>query len=249
MSDSGIIVGINAVKTRLRIDDGLRRLSMREGKLSKRLAELEALARDRGCPVIRVPAAELDRISDLPHQGVALEVDPIKPLVEDALNSLLDEATGPVLLLVLDEVKDPRNLGACLRSAATMGVDAVIVPKDNSAPLSSAAIKASSGGASLVPLVQVVNLARCLESLKARNIWIVGTRLDAELALEEVDLVGDIAIVLGAEDRGLRRNTVRHCDFLARIPMVSPDLGFNVSVAAGICLYEARRQRRQRAPD
>lgn len=241
--DSQVIFGINPVRTRLRLGEGLRQLSMREGKLSRRLVEVEELARERGCPVVRVPEAHLDRLTGVPHQGVALEVDALRPLSEDGLNAILDGADEPVLLLVLDEVKDPRNLGACLRSAVALGVDAVIVPKDNSAPLSAAAIKASSGGAALVPVVEVVNLARCLGSLQARNVWIVGTLLDGERSIQEVDLTGNIAIVLGAEDKGLRRNTIRHCDFLARIPMAGHEPGLNVSVATGICLYEAMRQR------
>ena len=138
---------------------------------------------------------------------------------------------------------DPGNLGACLRSAATMGVEAVIAPKNASAPINADAIKRSSGGAGQVPYLQVVNLARCMEQLKSAGVWILGTVLDAEQAISDIDLGDHIAIVMGSEGKGLRENTRKHCDFLARIPMVNDALGFNVSVATGICLYEVNRQR------
>jgi 23S rRNA (guanosine2251-2'-O)-methyltransferase len=164
-------------------------------------------------------------------------------LGEKQLDEVLEADNGPLLLLILDGVTDPRNFGACLRSAATLGAHAVIVPRDNSAPLNAAAAKTASGGASVVPVIAVVNLARCMEQLKARGIWIVGTLLDAPQALGQVDLTGDIALVMGSEERGMRDRTKKACDYLASIPMPYAALGFNVSVATGICLYEAVRQR------
>ena len=211
--------------------------------MSHRLAEIEKLARDTGCPIAHRSEAELDKMTQLTHQGVALVVAATAARSEAYLDKLLEDSNNKLLFLVLDGVTDPRNLGACIRSAATLGVDAVIVPKDKSAPLNDAAIKTASGGAAIVPFVQVTNLARTLTRLKKYNVWIVGTLLDAAETIDNVDLTGNIAVVLGAEDKGLRKNTIDHCDFLASIPMVSGELGFNVSVAAGICLYEASRQR------
>lgn len=244
---SETIFGINSVTTRLRRGNGLHKLMLRDGELSHRLKTVEQLARDRGCPIERVAEADLDRMTSVAHQGVALAVEAGSFVPEQSLDAIVLNASGDLLLMVLDGITDPRNLGACLRSAATLGVDAVIVPKDNSAPLTPAALKTASGGASMVPVVQVVNLSRCLDRLRKANVWVVGTLLDADQRLQDCDLTGNIAIILGAEDKGLRKNTVKHCDFLARIPMFNADLGFNVSVAAGIALYEARRQRDHRS--
>lgn len=244
------IYGINAVTVRLAGGKtGVHRLRLREGAASGRLEVLVARAKELGLPVTRMPSAELDAMTDIAHQGVALDVDPPGVHGEGLLDDLLAAPAGDLLFLILDGVTDPRNLGACLRSAASMGVHAVIVPKDNSAGLTPAAIKTASGGASIVPLVEVTNLARCLEKLQKANVWVVGTLLEAATTLAEVPLTGHIALVMGAEEKGLRRNTARHCDFLARIPMANAMLGFNVSVAAGICLYEARRQRDAKGPD
>ncbi|HKI75470.1 MAG TPA: 23S rRNA (guanosine(2251)-2'-O)-methyltransferase RlmB [Pseudomonadales bacterium] len=247
MRSNEVVFGINAVATRLKRGDGLVELLVREGKLSARLEEMVQLARDKSCRVSRRSLEELDRMTALSHQGVALTVAATDMKSESFLNTVLEGvSSGKLLILILDGVTDPRNLGACLRSAATLGVDAVIVPKNNSAPLNEAAIKTASGGAAVVPLVQVTNLSRGIEKLKKHNVWIVGTLLDAETPIDRVDLSGNIAIVMGSEDKGLRRNTVDHCDLLARIPMVNTELGFNVSVAAGVCLYEAHRQRTAR---
>ena len=170
---------------------------------------------------------------------------PPKVKHENYLYELLSKQDENHLLLVLDGVTDPRNLGACLRSAATLGVNAVIVPKDNSAPLNDAAMKTASGGASHVPLIQVVNLSRCLKKLKDEGVWIVGTLLDSSQSISDIDLKGNIAIVMGSEEKGLRQKTLKNCDFLATIPMQTESFGFNVSVATGICLYEVQRQRRE----
>lgn len=244
MSDNIIIFGINSVTTRLRRDtDGVERLMLRKGKLTHRLREIESLAREHGIRVEKVDEVVFDNIEPgSAHQGVALEVT--RPsVVTISLDEILAHKSHPLLFLVLDGITDPRNLGACVRSAATMGADAVIVPKDKSASMTPVAVKTASGGAAVVPVIAVVNLSRCLENLKRHNVWIVGTLLDAEQSLADVDLTGHIAIVLGSEDKGLRQNTIQHCDHLAGIPMVNGELGFNVSVAAGISLYEVHRQR------
>lgn len=239
-----IIYGINAVMSRLRRGDGLAKLVVREGASSRRVEELMQLASQIDCPVERCPADWFAGASSIAHQGVGLIVKAGEMKSEAFLDRLIGEAAGKLMFLVLDGVTDPRNLGACIRSAATLGIDAIIVPRDNSAPLNSAAVKTASGGAAAIPVVQVVNLSRCLDKLKKANVWVVGTMLDAPALIDEVDLTGNVALVMGAEGKGLRRNTAAHCDLLARIPMVNGEFGFNVSVAAGICLYEAWRQRK-----
>ncbi len=239
------IFGINSVSARLALGAaGIRRIWIREGRLSGRLEALLREADSLSIAIERVTVEALDKMTSVTHQGVALEAETLASRDEKWLIRQVTDQGDDVLLLVLDGVTDPRNLGACLRSAASMGVMAVVLPKDNSAPVNEAAIKTAAGGASIVPLVSVTNLARCLAGLKKAGIWIVGTLLEAEARLDETPLTGSVAIVMGSEGRGLRQNTIKQCDFLARIPMVNEALGFNVSVATGICLYEADRQRR-----
>ncbi|MDA0976998.1 MAG: 23S rRNA (guanosine(2251)-2'-O)-methyltransferase RlmB [Proteobacteria bacterium] len=235
------IVGIHAVEQALRAGTG-RRLLLRKGQLNDRLAMLENLARELGCPVERIAPDQLPAVGELADQGVALDVAMPGAGTERELEALLETAVEPLFLL-LDGITDPRNLGACLRSAAGFGVTGVILPKDRSAPINEAAIKTASGGASLVRTFQVVNLSRTMEKLKQAGVWIVGTVLEDSQPLQAIDLKGPVAIVLGAEDAGLRQNTRKHCDFLARIPMPLQGLSLNVSVATGICLYEVSRQR------
>ncbi len=221
------------------------RLYLRQGNDSGRLATIARLANTLGCPVERVSADELSLLcsGEKSHQGAVLDIA-VESILQVKLEELLGATEHKKLFLLLDGVTDPGNLGACLRSAATLGVDAVIAPKNASAPLNGDAIKRSSGGASVVPYIQVVNLARCMEQLKSAGVWIVGTTLEADQSIADIDLNGDIAVVMGSEGKGLREKTIRNCDFLATIPMIHTGLGFNVSVATGICLYEAQRQRR-----
>jgi 23S rRNA (guanosine2251-2'-O)-methyltransferase len=160
------------------------------------------------------------------------------------LDELLDRSEAPPLLLVLDGVTDPHNLGACLRTADAAGALAVIVPKDKSATLNATARKVACGAAEVVPLVAVTNLARTLEKLQKRGVWIVGTAGEASQELYSQDLSGPIALVMGAEGKGMRRLTREHCDYLVRLPMAGSVSSLNVSVATGVCLFEALRQRR-----
>jgi len=164
-------------------------------------------------------------------------------LAEADLWSLLDSLVGPPFLLVLDQVQDPHNLGACLRTADGAGVHAVIAPRDRSVGLTHVVRTVACGAAEKVPFVQVTNLVRTLEELKARGIWTVGTAGEATRSLYETDLTGPLALVMGAEGTGLRRLTRERCDFLVAFPMAGTVPSLNVSVAAGICLYEAVRQR------
>jgi len=249
------IFGINAVTARLELGKAeIEKILIKKGELSSRLNDLLLLAEQTGCFIERVSDEALDEMTSITHQGVGLLLHSPKAKNEHYLYELLKQEKvkqekvkqkkEPLLLLVLDGVTDPRNLGACLRSAATLGVHAVIVPKDNSAPLNDAAMKTASGGASYIPLIQVVNLARCLGQLKKAGVWIVGTLLEDSQNITDVDLKGPIAIVMGSEEKGMRHKTTQCCDFLVNIPMQNENFGFNVSVATGICLYEVQRQRR-----
>ncbi len=161
---------------------------------------------------------------------------------EDELLPIVGAAASP-LLLVLDQVQDPHNLGACLRTADAAGCCAVVAPKDRSAPLNETVRRVACGGAESVPYIQVTNLARSMRALKEVGVWFVGTADGGEQSLYDIDLKGGIAIVMGAEGDGLRRLTAEGCDFLARIPMAGAVECLNVSVAAGVCLFEAVRQR------
>lgn len=237
------LFGINSVLGRLQSAKGVRRLLLRDGEMSKRLEEAHELARVHGVKIDRLTSAEFDDMTSVNHQGLGLEVDSLSVMDESALYGLLADPKPDLLFLILDGVTDPRNLGACLRSAATLGADAVIQPKDRSASLNDAAIKTASGAAAAVPVIEVVNLARIMEELKQHGVWLVGTTLDATQSLDKIDMTGPIAIVMGSEDRGIRARTAKTCDHLATIPMRVTDYGFNVSVATGICLYEVSRQR------
>ncbi len=210
----------------------------------KRMAGIVSLAAAAGISVQSVDKRELETmVPDGRHQGVVAKIVAPKVYSEAGLDALLDKLDAPPFLLILDGVTDPHNLGACLRSADAAGVQAVIAPKDRAASLTPTAIKVSSGAAQTVPFVQVTNLARCLRELKARGIWLVGLDGYAEQTLYQTDLKGPLAIVMGAEGQGLRRLSKEHCDFLVNIPMLGSVESLNVSVATGVCLFEALRQR------
>ena len=178
------------------------------------------------------------------HQGVIALCQWRDTTKDEAfLIRLLDELPHPPLLLVLDEITDPHNLGACLRTADAAGVDAVIVPRDNSAPMNLTVRKVASGAAEKVNLVAVTNLSRTLAALQQRGIWMYGTAGEAEQTLYQADLTGPVALVMGSEGKGMRRLTREHCDYLLSIPMAGAVSSLNVSVAAGVCLFEAVRQR------
>ena len=235
------IFGIHAVRQALIAGEG-RSLTVRPGKLNPRLQEVVDLAKQQG---VKLSVGDV-RHEALADQGVALLVKPPQVRSEALLDDLII-ADSP-LFLMLDGVTDPRNLGACLRSAASFGVSAVVAPKDRSAPLNEAAVKTASGAASLVPYIQVTNLGRTLEHLKKAGLWVVGTVLaDDSQPLPEMDLTGPLALVMGAEGTGIRAGIRKKCDFLAEIPAPLPDLSLNVAVATGICLYEVNQQRCRRS--
>ena len=246
---SPVAYGLHTVRVLLtRTPARVRRVLLVGGKDAGRLAEIRTIAARSGIQVTTVDEATLDKLAEGGrHQGVLAEVaarpgDPETQL-EEALEAIGDK---PPLLLVLDGVTDPHNLGACLRSADAAGVAAVIVPRDRAAGLTPVVRKVAAGAAETVPLVQVVNLARTLRELKERGVWLVGTSGDAARTLYDVDLSGPTALVLGSEGEGMRRLTREACDELVAIPMAGAVESLNVSVAAGVALFEAVRQRRGR---
>ncbi|EED35670.1 RNA methyltransferase, TrmH family, group 3 [Luminiphilus syltensis NOR5-1B] len=240
------IFGLHAVESALKHrPEALLRVMLQKGRDDKRMRELETLARNQGVTIERRPRTELDRLVDGRHQGVVAEIEQGAdgpPLDEAGLMQRVAETSTP-LLLVLDGVTDPHNLGACLRSADAAGVTAVIVPKNNSADLTPAVRKVACGAAEAVPFVRVTNLVRTLAALQAEGVWVVGTTGDAEQSLYAQDFAGPIALVMGAEGQGMRRLTQEQCDFLVYLPMAGEVSSLNVSVATGVCLFEAVRQR------
>jgi 23S rRNA (guanosine2251-2'-O)-methyltransferase len=238
------VFGIHAVKTVLKYDtDRVQRLLVLKGREDKRITEL--LNDLTGIQVVRKDRRELDELAEGGvHQGIIAEVKPIEAKDERFLDQLLDGLEEAPFLLVLDGVTDPHNLGACIRTADAAGVHAVIAPKDKSAPLTSVAAKVACGAAEVVPYVQVTNLSRTLQDLQQRGIWVTGTAGEAEQMVYEANLKGPMALVMGAEGKGMRRLTREHCDFLIKIPMAGEVSSLNVSVATGVCLFEAVRQRR-----
>lgn len=240
------IYGLHAVSAVLQsVPQQVSALWLLDSRHDERLNRVLTLAEHAGVVVTRLARAELDALApDTRHQGVIAEIQALPQPDEHGLETFLAGLSDPVFLLVLDGVQDPHNLGACLRSANAAGVHAVIAPKDRASGLTPVARKAASGAAEATPLFQVTNLARTLRMLKEQNIWLVALAGEAEQSIYELDLKGPLALVLGAEGGGLRRLTKEHCDFLARIPMAGAVESLNVSVATGIALFEAVRQRR-----
>lgn len=243
---SEVAFGIHAINSLLRRSpDRILSLSIQVDRNDKRIQELVSLAQNQGVALARAPKAELDELTTERHQGVVAVIERIETtalLSERDLPSFLGAIACP-LVLVLDGVTDPHNLGACLRSADAAGVHAVVVPKDNSAELNATARKVASGAADVVPLVSVTNLARTLKALKDAGLWVIGTTGDADVLVYEQDLGLPAAIVMGAEGAGMRRLTTEACDFLVKLPMLGAVSSLNVSVATGIILFEAVRQR------
>lgn len=237
------IYGFHAVTSRVRQNPkGVTEIYFDQGRQDPRARELLKLAESQGVRVVLVDRARLDRIAGHDkHQGVVAGVDALTTYHD--VDDVLEQLTEPPLLLVLDGVQDPHNLGACLRVADAMGAHAVIVPKDRAVGLNATVRKVACGAAETVPFVMVTNLARTLRELKEQDVWVVGADGDADTELPAAKLEGPMALVLGAEGEGLRRLTKETCDQLVRIPMFGTVESLNVSVASGICLYEARRQR------
>ncbi|APO93485.1 23S rRNA (guanosine(2251)-2'-O)-methyltransferase RlmB [Xanthomonas vesicatoria] len=239
------IVGVNAVASSVENDaDNVREVLIEAGSKNPRLTEIEEQARRKGIDVRRVNTQALDGVGgQVRHQGVAARYAAARLWAENELEGLVDAAQGRALVLVLDGVQDPHNLGACLRSAAAAGVTAVVIPKDKSATVNATVRKTSAGAADRIPVVAVTNLARCLRDLQKQGVWLYGLAGEAEASLYSVDLRGNVGLVLGGESDGLRRLTREHCDGLVKIPMPGDIESLNVSVATGVTLFEAVRQR------
>ncbi|MBC09615.1 MAG: 23S rRNA (guanosine(2251)-2'-O)-methyltransferase RlmB [Gammaproteobacteria bacterium] len=236
-----VISGVHAVAKALESGFGLE-LFISNRRISSRLKWLIALADRKKCSVT---VGELpDESSENNSQGVALEIIKPRYLNEKVLNAATSTEIESFVFLVLDGITDPRNFGACLRSAASYGVNGVIIPKDKAAPLNEAAIKASSGTAFFMPIYEVVNLARCIKNLKKKNIWVFGTDSQAVNTIGQEALSGKLALVMGSEGKGIRENVKAHCDVMLRVPVKNAEFTLNVSVATGICLSEIYRQQR-----
>lgn len=209
-----------------------------------RFQQLLELAEASAIHLQRVSGEELERLAgNARHQGVVLQIRPAEARNERFLEELLTALDTPPFLLILDGVTDPHNLGACLRSADAAGVHAVIAPRDKACGLTPVVRKVASGAAGMVPFIQVTNLARSMRLLRETGVFLVGAAGEAEAPLYATDLRGSLGIVMGAEGKGMRRLTREHCDQLVHIPMAGTVSSLNVSVATGICLFEALRQR------
>lgn len=247
MAKGCIIHGLHSVRAAVRYDpshviEAWLDRQCHGGRWHTLRRQLEALS----CPLHVVDRRQLDRLTGgQAHQGVAIRYTGQPPQAEPELNALLSRLDQEPLLLVLDQVQDPHNLGACLRTANGAGVHAVITPRDRAVGLTPTVHKVAAGAVQHVPLFQVTNLARTLHALREAGLWLIGTAEQAERTLYEADLTGPIVLIMGAEDTGLRRLTRECCDGLVRIPMLGTIGSLNVSVATGIVLYEAMRQRTQ----
>ncbi|WP_083006369.1 23S rRNA (guanosine(2251)-2'-O)-methyltransferase RlmB [Halomonas sp. GT] len=239
------VYGVHALESLLDRDETPVELWVQQGA-GNRLKEVVASAQSRGARIKEQPRDLLDQLTQgAAHQGVVAFCPPLVPEGEESLWLKLRawQASAPPLLLVLDGVTDVHNFGACLRSADAAGAHGVIVAKDKAAPLNATVRKVACGAAEVVPVYQVTNLSRTLAKLKDAGVWITGTAGEAEASLFEIDMTGPTALVMGAEGKGMRRLTREACDNLAKLPMAGQVSSLNVSVATGICLFEAVRQR------
>lgn len=244
MSHQEKIFGIHAIESLLeRAPEKIIQLFLQKGREDKKFYNLEKLASNAGIKIQTVDKKKMDDWVKGNHQGVIAEVKVFDAVLnEDQLLSLV-ESKKDLLLLILDGVTDPHNLGACLRTADAAGVDAVVIPKDRSASLTPVVRKVACGAAEVVPLVKVTNLARFLSQLKSLNVWIIGTSGDTQDELYKTKFSGATALVMGAEGNGMRRLTRENCDQVIKIPMSGSVSSLNVSVATGVCLFEIVRQR------
>ena len=239
-----VLFGFHAVTVRLKsAPKSVIEIHVDATRRDQRMRQFVDRARDAGAKIIDSDDDRLQKLSGSHrHQGVAARVETLT--VSSSLDDTLDAAAGPVLILVLDGITDPHNLGACLRVADGAGAHAVIAPKDHAVGINATVAKVASGAADTVPYFMVTNLARTLGELKERDIRVIGTSDDAQQSLYDLDLTGPVALVLGAEGSGMRQLTGKTCDELVRLPMAGAVESLNVSVASGVCLYEAVRQRR-----
>ncbi len=244
MSDN-IVYGVHSVELLLKKSvDQIKKLYIQANRQDGKTAKLVSLAAKHRIPVVRWDKSKLDKMTDENHQGVIAEIANTGAMVqtENDLYALIENKQGPVLLLILDAVTDPHNLGACMRTADAAGCDAVIVPKDKSVGLNATVRKVACGAAETVPFYAVTNLVRAIKTLQELGVWIIGTAGEAEQDIYQSSFKGSMALVMGAEGKGLRRLTREHCDELIKIPMFGKVSSLNVSVATGVCLFEMVRQ-------
>lgn len=239
-----VLFGFHAVTVRIKTaPESVIEVHVDATRRDARMRQFVERVQAAGAKIIETDDERLTRMAGgSRHQGVVARVNPLAP--RHSLDDVLDEVEGPPLVLVLDGVTDPHNLGACLRVADGAGAHAVVAPKDHAVGLNATVAKVASGAAETMPYLMVTNLARTLNEMKERDIRIIGTSEDAERTIYDVDLSGPVALVLGAEGEGMRQLTRKTCDELVRIPMAGAVESLNVSVAAGVCLFEALRQRR-----
>jgi 23S rRNA (guanosine2251-2'-O)-methyltransferase len=240
---SKMMFGFHAVTSRIRHEaSSVEEIYVDSGRVDRRMQDLITLAKTSNVRVIMADDQRLNNmVGTRRHQGVVAKAEALS--LARNLDELLDAVDGAPLILVLDGVTDPHNLGACLRVADGAGAHAVIAPKDRAVGLNATAAKVASGAAETVPYMTVTNLARTLRELKDRGIFLIGTTDDAEESIYQADFSGPVALVMGSEGEGMRRLTRETCDMLVSLPMCGAVESLNVSVAAGVCLYEARRQR------
>jgi 23S rRNA (guanosine2251-2'-O)-methyltransferase len=241
------IYGLHAVRVMLeRHPERVSSVRLAEKRDDPRIRQIDELARRHNRPIQRVDQHALkQQLGDVAHQGVAADITPLPPWTEDDLFDALQTATHPIIL-VLDGVQDPHNLGACLRTADACGALAVVVPRDRAAQVNPTVRKVAVGAAETTPVVAVTNLVRTLKMLKEAGLWVVGADADGAKLAHEVDLTGGIVLALGAEGTGLRHLTQQTCDWIVRLPQLGAVESLNVSVAAGMLLYETVRQRMTR---
>ena len=244
MKGTETIYGMHAVRVMLeRHPERVHSVRIAEQRDDPRVRAIDELARRHQRPVQRVEVRALQQLlGDVAHQGVAADITPLPPWSEDELLAALQNVSAP-LLLALDGVQDPHNLGACLRSADACGALGVIVPRDRAAQVTPTVRKVAVGAAETTPVVAVTNLVRTLRLLKQAGLWVIGADAAGDKGAHQADLLGPVVLVLGAEGTGLRHLTRQTCDFLVRLPQLGAVESLNVSVAAGMLLYEAVRQR------
>jgi 23S rRNA (guanosine2251-2'-O)-methyltransferase len=247
MSSLRVLFGFHAITVRMKTaPKSVIELHVEANRRDARMRSFADRAREAGIKIVETDGERLDKLAGTSrHQGVVARVEHVA--MPHSLDEVVESIDGPPLLLVLDGVTDPHNLGACLRVADGAGAHAVVAPKDHAVGVNATVAKVASGAAETVPYIMVTNLARTLGELKDFDIRVIGTSDDAELTLYDIDLTGPIAFVLGSEGDGMRALTRKTCDQLVRIPMAGAVESLNVSVAAGVCLFEALRQRTRAA--
>lgn len=247
MSNPRILFGFHAVTVRLKTaPQSILELHVETARRDARMRSFVERAREAGAKIVDSDGDRLDKLAgNTRHQGVVARVEPVK--MPHSLDEVIESAEGPPLLLLLDGVTDPHNLGACLRVADGAGAHAIVAPTDHAVGVNATVAKVASGAAETVPYIMVTNLARTMAEIKEHELLVIGTSDDAEETIYDLDLTGPVAFVLGSEGDGMRQLTRKTCDKLVRIPMSGAVESLNVSVAAAVCLYEVLRQRTKAA--